>query len=333
MNDKYQKLLSKVKKYYKNTNLICDIYLENYHNFYLYIRLDYYKKLKCYRISWIDLAHLESYSIESSLSYEFFSNTAFERLEQLSKDIKIAKSTHELTDEYTVTINNYLKDNQFNTVFHRYIPKETAYLFNYLIVIFDHLPVKLSGFLTEMSEEINGKKNKYEYRETYNFDLFNDDLTNVFSYEIVGRGKQYYEENRVFFLEKIKDTYYAVVGGQELYVIEIMYNEKQKRMSGYCSCPCEFPCKHLVAVIKSIRDNKFRNFYKLTHKDSLLDKVMNFNCILSIGIDDQGNNYLILEDGQIKLLSIKNKDGISEWEILEDDEKETLTKRLKEILK
>ena len=83
----------------------------------------------------------------------------------------------------------------------------------------------------------------------------------------------------------------------------------------------------------TIQHNKFRNFYKLTHRDSLLDKVMNFNCILSIGIDDQGNNYLILEDGQIKLLSIKNKDGISEWEILEDDDNDTLTKRLKEILK
>ena len=333
MNDKYNKLLSKVKKYYKNTNLICDIYLENYHNFYLYIRLDYYKKLKCYRVSWIDLAHLESNSIDSSLSYEFFSNTAFERLEQLSKDIKLAKSTYELTNEYTVTINNYLKDKPFNIVFHRYIPKETAYLFNYLIVIFDHLPVKLSGFLTEMAEEINGKKNKYEYRETYNFDLFNDNLTNVFSYEIVGRGKAYYEENRVFFLEKIKDTYFAVVGGQDLYVIEIKYNEDKKKMSVYCSCPCDFACKHLVAAIIAIRNKKFRKFYKLTHKDSLLDKVMNFNCILSIGIDDQGNNYLILEDGQIKLLSIKNKDGISEWEILEDDDNDTLTKRLKEILK
>ena len=68
MNDKYQKLLTKVKKNYKNTNLFCDIYLENYHNFYLYIRLDYYKKLKCYRLSWIDLVHLEKYNFDSLLT-------------------------------------------------------------------------------------------------------------------------------------------------------------------------------------------------------------------------------------------------------------------------
>ena len=332
MNEKYQKLLTKVKKNYKNTNLLFDMYLENYHNFYLYFRLDYYKKLKCYRLSWIDLAHLEKYSFDSSVAYEFFSNDAYNRLSQLVKDIKECPSTHELTDEYTVTVNNYI-DNKFTMVFNRYIPKEADLLFNYLITIFDHLPMKLSCFLTEMAEEINGKKNKYEYPLEYDFDLFKDELTNVFSYEIVGRGEEYYEGNRVFFLEKIKDTYYAVVGGTHLYVIELKYDEVNKKMTVYCSCPCDYPCKHLVAVILAIRNKQFRNFYKLTHKDSLLDKVMNFNCVLSIGIDDQGVNYLILEDGQIKLLAIKNKDGVSDWDLLEDDKEETLTKRLKEILK
>ena len=332
MNDKYQRLLTKVKKYYKNTNLLFDIYFENYHNLYLYIRLDYYKKLKCYRLSWIDLALLDEYKIDSVIAYEFFPNNAYDRLAALAKDIKECPSAHELTDECTVTVNNYI-NNKFTMKFNRYIPKEADLLFNYLITIFDHLPMKLSGFLTEMAEEINGKKNKYEYRETYDFDLFKDELTNVFSYEIVERGEEYYEGNRVFFLEKIKDIYYAVVGGTHLYVIELKYDEVNKKMTVYCSCPCDYPCKHLVAVILAIRNKQFRNFYKLTHKDSLLDKVMNFNCILSIGIDDQGVNYLVLEDGEIRLLSIKNKDGLSEWDLLEDDKDETLTKRLKEILK
>ena len=333
MNEKYQKLLTKVKNSYKHTELLFDIYLENYHNFYIYIRLDYYKKLKCYRISWIDLANIGEYSLDNAISYELFPKEAFNKLESLANEIKLADSTQELTEEYTVTINNYLKAKKFNYIFNHYIPKESNMLFNYLIVIFDHLPVKLSGFLTEMASLINGKMNKYECREEYKFDLFDSELTDVFSYEIIERGKEYYEKNRVFFLEKIKDTYYAIVGGTGLYVIEIKYDKNKKVMTTYCSCPCEFPCKHLVATILAIRNEHFRNFYKITHKDTLLDKVMNFNCILSIGIDDQGNNYLILENGEIKLLPIKNKEGFSEWEILEDDSKGTLTNRLKEILK
>ena len=65
----------------------------------------------------------------------------------------------------------------------------------------------------------------------------------------------------------------------------------------------------------------------------LIDRIMNFNFILTIGIDDQGVNYLVIEDGLIKVLPIRNKDGISEWKVLEDDSKNSLSKRLKEILK
>jgi len=332
MNDKYNKLLTQVKKHYKNTNLLFDLYLENYHTFYIYIRLDYYKKLKCYRISWIDLAHISKNNIDSVISYEYLPLEAFEQFKNIIKNIHINNYDEVNGENNVVTVNNYINDNKFNFHFNRYIPKEISQLFNALIVLFDNLPIKLNGFLQEMAAEINGNKNKYEYRESFNFDLFNDDLESVFEYQIIERGEKYFEENRVFFLEKIKDEYFAVVGGEELYVINIAYDEINKIIKTYCSCPCEFLCKHLVAVILAIRNNRFRNFYKLTHKGNLLDKVMNFNFLLSIGIDDQGNNYLIIEDGLIKLLSIKNKDGLSEWEVLEDDDKNTITNRLKEIL-
>ena len=65
----------------------------------------------------------------------------------------------------------------------------------------------------------------------------------------------------------------------------------------------------------------------------LIDKIVNFNFLLTIGIDDQGINYLIIEDGLLKLLPVINQDGISEWKVLEDDSKNSLSKRLKEILK
>lgn len=332
MNDKYNKLLTQVKRQYKNTNLLFDLYLENYHTFNIYIRLDYYKKLKCYRLSWIDLAHLGKNNIDSVISHEYLPLKTFEQFKNIIKNIHINKHDEVNSEDNIVTVNNYIDDNKFSLHFNRYIPKEISRLFNALIVLFDNLPIKLNGFLQEMAAEINGNKNRYEYRESFNFDLFNDDLEHVFEYEIIERGEKYFEENRVFFLEKIKDEYYAVVGGQELYVITIAYDAINKMIKSYCSCPCEFLCKHLVAVILAIRNNHFRNFYKLTHKGTMLDKVMNFSFVLSIGIDDQGVNYLIIEDGQIKLLSIKNKDGLSEWEILEDDDKNTITNRLKEIL-
>lgn len=331
------KKIALIKKLYKNTDMLFDLYLENYHNFYIYIRLDYYKKLKLYKLSWIDLANIDNKDIASTISYEYIPLGIIGELEQIAKNIKINKYDKITKDEYKVTINNNLFNNKFTFTFNRYIPKELNILFNLLVVIFDNLPRKLNSFLEELGAEIIGNTKKYEYTEEFKFDLFNDDLDKLFDYQIIERGKEYHKEGRVFFLEKIKDRYFAVVGGKNiLYVVIIKYDEENKKTSVYCSCPCEFYCKHIYAVILAIRNNELRKFYKITHNSNdlnLLDRIMNFNFLLTIGIDDDGNNYLVIEDGQLKLLPVLNNNGKSEWIVLEDDEKETLTKRLNDIVK
>ena len=331
------KKIALIKKLYKNTDMLFDLYLENYHNFYIYIRLDYYKKLKLYKLSWIDLANIDNKDIASTISYEYIPLGIIGELEQIAKNIKINKYEKITKDEYKVTINNNLFNNKFTLIFNRYIPKELSVLFNLLVVIFDNLPRKLNSFLEELGAEIIGNTKKYEYTEEFKFDLFNDDLDKLFDYQIIERGKEYHKEGRVFFLEKIKDRYFAVVGGKNiLYVVIIKYDEENKKTSVYCSCPCEFYCKHIYAVILAIRNNELRKFYKITHNSNdlnLLDRIMNFNFLLTIGIDDDGNNYLVIEDGQLKLLPVLNNNGKSEWIVLEDDEKETLTKRLNDIVK
>ena len=331
------KKLTLIKKLYKNTDMLFDLYLENYHNFYIYIRLDYYKKLKSYKLSWIDLANISNKDIANTISYEYIPLGIIGELEQIAKNIKINKYEKITKDEYKVTINNNLFNNKFTFIFNRYIPKELNILFNLLVVIFDNLPRKLNSFLEELGAEIIGNTKKYEYTEEFDFDLFNDDIDKLFDYQVIERGKEYHKEGRVFFLEKIKDRYFAVVGGKNiLYVVIIKYDEENKKTSVYCSCPCEYYCKHIYAVILAIRNNQLRKFYKITHNSddlNLLDRVMNFNFLLTIGIDDQGNNYLVIEDGQLKLLPVLNNNGKSEWIVLEDDEKETLTKRLNDIVK
>ena len=329
------KLLDKVKKNYKNTELLLDIYLENYHACNIYIRLDYYKKLRCYKLSWIDLSHINGNNIDSVISYEYIPNGVIEHLEKLINNISFNKDLKTVKDEYKVTINSNIKTNQFKLVFNRYIPKEINSLFNIMVIIFDNLPRKLNGFLQELSALIIGNQSKYEYQEEFNFDLFRCDVDKIFDYQIVKRGKEYYDEGRVLFLEKVGDRYFSVVGGKGLYVIIIKYDEDKKTAQVYCSCPCEFKCKHIYAVLLAIRNNKFHKFYKITHKNNdmeLLDRIMNFNFLLTIGIDDQNNNYLVIEDGELKLLPVVNDRGNSEWIVLEDDDKNTLTKRLSSIL-
>lgn len=329
------KKIAKIIKCYKNTDLLFDIYLENYHSFNIYIRLDYYKKQKVYRLSWVDLAHINN-DPSNVISYEYLPDSVVTDLEKIIKDIKIKKYEKIDSDEFKVTINNNLTDNKFSITFNRYIPKDLLPLFNAINIIFESLPRKLNPFYEELGAAIVGNTSRFEYQESFHFDLFKDDLDSLFYSDICERGQKYYNEGRVFFLEKVKDQYFAVVGGSSLYVVIIKYDEVENLMQMYCSCPCEFYCKHMYAVLYAIRNKKFRNFYKITLKNNhidLLDRIMNFNFLLTIGIDDAGKNYLIIENGLIKLLPIINDKGKSEWAILEDDSENTLTNRLNKILK
>lgn len=329
---KQNKLLEKIKASYKHTNMLYDIYLENYNGYYIYIRLDYYKKINCYKLSWIDLENVINNKFENVISYEYIPMYLIEQINSTLDNIKPVKYDKELDDNNIVRFSS----NELNVAFNKYIPLELNQLLDIFIITFNNLPYRTNEFLQEIIALITGNKGKYEYRRGIDFDLFNDNIDNIFEYQISERGRKYYEEERVLFLEKIGDRYFSVVGGSELYVIIIRYDEGNKKTYVYCSCPCDFACKHIYAVILAIRDNKFKKFYKITHKDDdmpLIDKIMNFNFLLTIGIDDQGINYLIIEDGLLKLLPVINQDGISEWKVLEDDSKNSLSKRLKEILK
>ena len=317
--------LDKVKKQYKNTNLLLDILLEDYHNVTIYIRLDYYKKEKVHKLSWIDLN-------TNVISYEYIPDGVIEHINKLLSGIKDYQD--KTNGDYKVTINSYSKEYKFKVIFTRYIPKEIPNIFNLMVLVFDNLPRKLNGFLQEMGTLLIGKPATFE--ETFKFDLFKDDIDSKFRKDVVNKGNDYFNLGRVLFLEKVGDRYYAVVGGKSLYVVIIKYEEDKKETIVYCSCPCDFRCKHIYAVIKAIRENKIRRFYKITHKNDdmeLLDRVMNFNFLLTIGIDDQNNNYLVVEDGLLKLLPVVNNEGKSEWLILEDDDKNTLSDRLTKILK
>ncbi|MCF7627701.1 hypothetical protein L3K73_11075, partial [Holdemanella sp. SCCA2] len=65
--------------------------------------------------------------------------------------------------------------------FNKYIPKEITYIYNILNFTFQSLPKKLEGFLYEMISSLTGESNKYEYKKEFNFDLFNDDIDEIFN--------------------------------------------------------------------------------------------------------------------------------------------------------
>ena len=81
---------------------------------------------------------------------------------------------------------------------------------------------------------------------------------NYVSHKIYERGKEYYENDTVDNIEhNYPDTWTAEVEGSDLYTAEIQLNGDEI-VSWNCNCPYDYGdiCKHIVAVLLYIKDNK-----------------------------------------------------------------------------
>ena len=78
-----------------------------------------------------------------------------------------------------------------------------------------------------------------------------------------------------------------------------------------------------------------RRFYKIAHKNNtkdLLEKVLSFDYYLCVGIvEDQLE--IVNNNGSIEIVPIVDEDNNPIWDVLEDDENESLTKEIENIIK
>ncbi|HII29767.1 hypothetical protein COT48_05150 [Candidatus Woesearchaeota archaeon CG08_land_8_20_14_0_20_47_9] len=77
-------------------------------------------------------------------------------------------------------------------------------------------------------------------------------LKDNFGSEIIERGRKYYQQGRVRSLVVDGDSVAAVVIGSRNYRVRI----NLKTGNFKCTCPCEFNCKHVVAVLLALKEKK-----------------------------------------------------------------------------
>lgn len=332
--NEYDIKLKKIKNYFRKEKLFFDMYLEDYEGYYIYVRIDYYKKFNGYKVSWFDLDLLDVNNIDKCVSSEYILDTTIDAFNDMIMNLDTRKKFKydENKDRVTININGVKK---YSISFYKFIPVELAGLSNILYTVFNSLPRRLETFLFELHAALYGTVIRYEYKQEFDFDLFNGDLSTIFDGAIRDRGKRYHDEGRVSFLEKIGEDYYAVVDGTDSYVVIIKYKEKEKRMQVYCSCPCEFYCKHIFAVIEAIRKKEFKLFYKISYvrpNTDLFERIMNFGYTLCLSIVDK--SFLIINHkGELELVPVLEEDGSCNWKVFEEDENETISKKMEEIIK
>jgi len=311
------------------------MYLENYEGYYIYIRIDYYKKFKGYRLTWFDLEYIDINNIDKYISSECILDRTIDSFNEIIYSLNIDENDYKYEDSkgrVTININSVKK---YKISFYKFLPVKLGNLSTLIYTIFNTLPRRLETFLFELHAELTNTTVRYEYKQEFKFDLFNDDLNNIFDKQIISRGEKYHDEGRVSFLEKLGDKYYAVVDGKEAYVVIIKYDEENKTTQVYCSCPCEFFCKHIYAVIEAIRNKEFKLFYKISYvkpNTDLFERIMNFGYTLCLTIID--DNFLIVgHNGNLELVPILDEDGNNNWRVFEEDKNETISKKIEELLK
>lgn len=85
------------------------------------------------------------------------------------------------------------------------------------------------------------------------------DFENQIDSVIIKRGKEYFNNDSVEFLEEIKKGYWvANVSGTDEYTIEIQLGSTDSIKKCFCDCPYDYGdiCKHIVAVLYAISEEK-----------------------------------------------------------------------------
>ncbi len=322
-----------VKKYFKKlkTELFAEVFLENYNNRNIYIRIDFFKKARVYKLSFIDLEHVESNDISVWVNSCNIEPNSIFLLESIFNNLKI-QDTISKDSSYRVTINANTK-NHVHLEFNRFLPLDLYSLTDFFIVIFNNCPKKYEGFFFELISLIIGNSNEFTYNDEIKFDILKTSLKKLFIDEDIKKGNDIYKEDLIKFLEKIENKYYAIIESVETYVVIIEYNEKENIMKVYSNCPCNFYCKHVAAIIIAIRDNFEKRFYKLTYdskKNSFLEKLMHYKFFLCIGLQNEGLKILSKE-GNIEIAPLFDINNKCPWSVIEDDNKKSLSKKIQTI--
>ncbi len=323
--DKIEKHLRK-----KGHQLYMSVFLGNYNGNNIYIRFDYVPKLSCYKIVWVDLNFFNEKDIDSFINMQAMTKVLALRLvDMMAKyDYVSNYSFNNRIIGDRVEILSYFKDRVYEFVFDRFLPLDLKFLINPLAIIFSYLPRSMEVFLNEMFAKFDGYEKNYMFRKPIRFDLFKDDLLELFKPGSLPMAKKMYESGAVSFLEKIGKKYYAIVDDRRPHLVVI--TELDKNVYKFnCSCKIDNYCRHLYAVIMAIRNNDFKKFYKVKYtgrEETLLEKVTLSNFYLCFGVDQ--DKLLIISGDEIVIPVNMLHDGKKVFEVIEDDDDLSLSKIL-----
>ena len=310
----YEKKINLVNKYLykKKLNIIFTCKLENFNEEYLYFGLLYHIKSRTYKVFFIDILKMES-------------NNIIVARNGISKDYIDKDDINSL-----VTIESFITNYEYNKKifqFKRYIPYCWQFLDEVIYILINNLPKRLFYIYQIMVEKLLKPEPNYLFA----FDLKKEKIEKLFEVSDCLKGLDLYDNNKVKYLEKKGNIYYGIVHDSKKYLTKVIYDDEIKEMQLSCDCGQHNFCKHLFATLEMIRKGEEKRFYKVIKKDkrnkNVLEKIENLEYYLCLGVEN--NNLVIIDKDSLIKIPI---DRYFDFEIVEDDNKKTLEKKINKIL-
>ena len=322
-----------VDKYLKKLKLnkILTVKLENYNGSYIYMGVVFHKRSKTFRTFWVDLGKLGNKHIEDWFNSNLMFPNEAEQLKSIIARNGISKSYVDNDDiDSLVTIESFVTNYEFNKKvfqFKRYIPKCWSFLNEVILILTNNMPRSMFFIYQIMIEKTIVPAPNY----LFYCDKDKDNIDYLFKGKLV-LGKKLYD--KITHFERVKNTYYGIIkDNKSEYLTTLVYEDSYKEIQFSCTCGYNGFCEHEYASYLALINNKELKFSKIAYKDEnvdLMERIKNFQYFLCYKIID--DHFIVVQDKELVAIPIRNEKKEIPWEIVEDDDKKTIEKKVKKIL-
>ena len=302
------KVFSSIKKYLKGRKelVILDLNIKNYNKNNFYIALVFNRKIEKFKIMFIPINAIDNVNrIEDYVCYQFINIylvnhilETFGTFREKHKN-KIFDLRNKNIDSYTLEITYHGGGEDLTFMATRYIPKEWSFMFESLVILFEHVPNIMRELCNEILVVLNDEDFDIKYNRSICFDLFKDDLDKLFDDKYL----DFVSDIKIDYLEVVNGKYFGIINGR-IIIIENIYSKKILNL--YSSIDDDAMDLYFYVVIKNIRMEKFIKFTKIRLFDNKYYLCFGYNKDGLKVIEGSSTKILewkLISDGNLKFIS------------------------------
>lgn len=318
-------MVQKIKKvlHKKNEEIIVDLYIKDYDKSNFYFALVFNKKVEKFKVLYVPIDAInEGEDVEEYFCYQFvFLHTVNYLLETIDSNKELCSSRQlELAlddmEQYYIEMNTYVDDSEYKFTFTQFISNKFKFLFDVVVALFEHSPNIVSELGKKILSEFNENYPLFKYTGSFEFDLENDSLENLFGKKIIDNCK--YSVDDIEFIENMGNRNFAVIKGNLVVVDYFPHNN----IVNVSTDKFDTYGEEIFIILKAIKSHVCKKFYRL-----MVDSETSNEYYLCYGFDEDRFKIInSIDDVDYSILTKKNIKVLESDEAFENQVRERLSK-------